>query len=159
MNLALYGLASGKRREWICVDMGVSFGDADLPGIDLIMADVAFAEEERRDLKAILLTHGHVRVDVLPLMVGRPARRWLYVGGSMVALVFCALFLYAAVPWWYEAWKTGQTTPSIWRARLWIPYLSVPVGLSLLCLQFLADIYLVLTHRESPFGLEPVSPP
>jgi ribonuclease J len=59
MNLALYGLASGNRREWICVDMGVSFGDAELPGIDLIMADIAFAEEERRDLKAIFLTHGH----------------------------------------------------------------------------------------------------
>ncbi|MBX3547604.1 MAG: ribonuclease J [Xanthobacteraceae bacterium] len=59
MNLALYGLASGNRREWLCVDMGVSFGDNDTPGIDLIMADVAFAEEERRDLKGIVLTHGH----------------------------------------------------------------------------------------------------
>ena len=59
MNLALYGLASGNRREWLCVDMGVSFGDSDTPGVDLIMADVSFAEEERRDLKGIVITHGH----------------------------------------------------------------------------------------------------
>jgi ribonuclease J len=59
MNLALYGLASGNRREWLCVDMGVSFGDNDTPGIDLIMADIAFAEEQRRDVKGIVLTHGH----------------------------------------------------------------------------------------------------
>lgn len=59
MNLALYGLSSGNRREWLCVDMGVSFGDYDTPGVDLIMADIAFAEEERRDLKGIVLTHGH----------------------------------------------------------------------------------------------------
>jgi ribonuclease J len=59
MNLALYGLASGNRREWICVDMGVSFGDHETPGVDLIMADVGFAEEQRRDLKGIVLTHGH----------------------------------------------------------------------------------------------------
>ncbi|MBY0531202.1 MAG: ribonuclease J [Xanthobacteraceae bacterium] len=59
MNLALYGLASGNRREWLCVDMGVSFGDSETPGIDLIMADIGFAEEQRRDLKGIVLTHGH----------------------------------------------------------------------------------------------------
>lgn len=59
MNLALYGLATGNRREWICVDMGVSFGDSETPGIDLIMADIGFAEEERRDVKGIVLTHGH----------------------------------------------------------------------------------------------------
>lgn len=59
MNLALYGLRAGNNREWLCVDMGVSFGDEATPGIDLIMADIAFAEEERRDIKGIVLTHGH----------------------------------------------------------------------------------------------------
>ena len=73
--------------------------------------------------------------------------------GSLVAVAFCALFLYAAIPWWYEAWETGATTPSIWRARLWIPYLSVPVGLGLLCLQYATEVFLVLTGRELPFGL------
>jgi TRAP-type C4-dicarboxylate transport system permease small subunit len=60
------------------------------------------------------------------------------------------------VPWWHEAWTSGATTPSIWRARLWIPYLAVPVGLGLLCLQLLADLWLVLTpDRTHPFGLLP----
>ena len=31
MNLALYGLGAGGRREWLCVDMGVSFADAEIP--------------------------------------------------------------------------------------------------------------------------------
>ena len=101
----------------------------------------------------ILLTHGHVCVDVLPSIVSRPARRWLSVVGNLVAVAFCALFLYAALPWWLETWQTGQTTPSIWRARLWIPYLAVPVGLALLCLQFAAQIWLVWTRREPPFGM------
>jgi len=48
---------------------------------------------------------------------------------------------------------TGQTTPSMWRARLWIPYLSIPVGLGLLCLQLIARIHLVLTRRELAFGI------
>ena len=103
----------------------------------------------------ILLTRGHVAVDVLPLMAGVSARRVLFLSGHLVALLFCAFFLYAAVPWWFEAWSTGQTTSSIWRARVWIPYLSVPVGLALLCLELMADAYLVASRRADPFGLAP----
>ena len=101
----------------------------------------------------ILLTRGHVAVDVVPLMLTGAARRALYLAGSALALAFCAIFLYGSLPWWHETWQTGQTTPSIWRARLWIPYLSVPVGLALLCLQLIAEMYVVATQRELPFGL------
>lgn len=55
MNLNLYG-CDGK---WLIVDMGVTFGNADYPGIDIIMPDTAFIEERRKDLVGILLTHGH----------------------------------------------------------------------------------------------------
>lgn len=101
----------------------------------------------------IMLTRGHVAVDVWPLMASMPTRRVLFVCGHLLALLFCALFLYAAIPWWWEAFQRELTTPSIWRARLWIPYLSVPVGLALLCAQLLADLTLVLSARELPFGL------
>ena len=103
----------------------------------------------------ILLTRGHVAVDVLPLMVRPRLRRHLHLAGSTIALAFCGCFLYAALPWWYEAWASNQTTASIWRARLWIPYLSVPVGLALLCLQYLTKMWLVVTGRDHPFGLSP----
>ncbi|HSM22299.1 MAG TPA: TRAP transporter small permease [Rubrivivax sp.] len=103
----------------------------------------------------ILLTRGHVAVDVLPLMAAQPMRRRLHLLGSLIAFGFCAVFLYAAVPWWWETYESGQTTASIWRARLWIPTLAVPVGLALLCLQYLAEIWLVLTRRQHPFGLSP----
>jgi TRAP-type C4-dicarboxylate transport system permease small subunit len=84
-----------------------------------------------------------------------PARRALHLLGSLIALAFCGLFLYASIPWWWDAFQNNQTTSSIWRARLWIPYLAVPVGLGLLCLQYLAEIWLVMTQREHPFGLSP----
>jgi len=103
----------------------------------------------------ILLTGGHVNVDVLPLMSGHGTRRRLHFIGSIVALAFCLLFLWGAVPWWYETWTTGQTTSTIWRARLWIAYLSVPAGLALLSLQYVAEIYSVLTGSSLPFGLAP----
>ena len=103
----------------------------------------------------ILLTRGHVAVDVLPLMAAQPTPRWLHLLGSAIALTFCAVFLYAAVPWWWETYHSGQTTASIWRARLWIPYAAVPLGLALLCLQYMAEMWLVATRRQHPFGLSP----
>ena len=103
----------------------------------------------------ILLTRGHVAVDVVPLMVRPRVRRQLHLVGSVIALVFCGLFLWASIPWWHDTWVNDQTTASMWRARLWIPYLSVPVGMSLLCLQYLAEVWLVITQREHPFGLSP----
>ena len=103
----------------------------------------------------ILLTRGHVAVDVLPLVLRPAARRWLHLVGSLIGVTFCGFFLYAAVPWWHESWATGLTTASIWRARLWIPYLAVPVGLGLLCLQLVADLWMVITRRTHPFGLSP----
>jgi ribonuclease J len=59
MNLALYGLGSKAKRHWLAVDMGVSFADETLPGIDLIMPDIRFLEQEKRNLVGIVLTHGH----------------------------------------------------------------------------------------------------
>jgi ribonuclease J len=59
MNLALYGLGSARGGEWLCVDMGVSFADELLPGIDLIMPNVSFLEDERKNLAGIVLTHAH----------------------------------------------------------------------------------------------------
>ena len=107
----------------------------------------------------ILLTRGHVAVDVVPLMLASPHRRLLHLVGSAIALAFCACFLWAAVPWWWEAFHSGQTTSSIWRARLWIPYLAVPVGLALMCLQFVAEMSLVATRRADPFGMAPEANP
>src|SRR5450432_345492 len=59
MNLAVYGFGDAQRRKWIAVDLGVSFGGDDLPGIDLIMPDIRFLVQERRNLVGLVLTHAH----------------------------------------------------------------------------------------------------
>ncbi|MDF2371691.1 MAG: ribonuclease J [Rhizobiaceae bacterium] len=59
MNLALYGYGSKGHREWIMVDCGVTFPGPDLPGVDLVLPDIRFIEDENIDLKAIVITHSH----------------------------------------------------------------------------------------------------
>lgn len=55
MNLNLYGC----RGKWLIVDLGVSFGDDSMPGIEVFMPDPAYIAERSRDLLGIVLTHGH----------------------------------------------------------------------------------------------------
>ena len=59
MNLSLYGLGSERKKAWLAIDLGVAFAGDDLPGIDLIMPDIRFLVEERRNLVGLVLTHAH----------------------------------------------------------------------------------------------------
>ena len=55
MNVNLYG-CDGK---WLMVDLGMTFGANEYPGIELVFADLDFIEERLDDLVGIVLTHGH----------------------------------------------------------------------------------------------------
>lgn len=59
MNLNAYGYGPANDRRWIIIDVGVTFGGPDTPGIDLIMPDVSFFEEQGHRIDAIFLTHAH----------------------------------------------------------------------------------------------------
>ena len=60
MNLNAYGYGPPDARKWIIVDIGVTFGrEETTPGIELILPDPAFLEEERDNILAIVLTHAH----------------------------------------------------------------------------------------------------
>jgi len=60
MNLSIYGLRTGNRRQWLAVDLGVSFAaEEHLPGVDLILPDIRYLVEERKNLAGIVITHAH----------------------------------------------------------------------------------------------------
>jgi ribonuclease J len=60
MNLSIYGLGDGHKRTWLAVDLGVSFASEEhLPGIDLILPDIRYLMQERKNLAGLVLTHAH----------------------------------------------------------------------------------------------------
>jgi ribonuclease J len=60
MNLSIYGFGNGQRRQWLIVDCGVSFAaEEHLPGVDLILPDIRYLIEERRNIVGLVLTHAH----------------------------------------------------------------------------------------------------
>ena len=59
MNMGLYGFGPARNRQWLIVDCGVTFAGPSLPGIDLIMPDLAPIIPERRKIVGLVLTHSH----------------------------------------------------------------------------------------------------
>lgn len=103
----------------------------------------------------VLLTRGHVNVDVVAHYIGRRTRFALAVVASLIGIAFCAVILWTSLDWWWDRWETGETKNSIWAPKLWVPSLSLPIGFGLLVLQYLAQVWSLVTGREPPFGMTP----
>lgn len=107
----------------------------------------------------VLLRRGHVNVDLLPIYLPHRARLVLAFLASFLGLAFCAVLAYSGTELWLDAWKGNWATNSIWALPLWIAYAPLPIGIGLLCLQYVADLLCLATGREMPFGLEPGARP
>jgi TRAP-type C4-dicarboxylate transport system permease small subunit len=103
----------------------------------------------------VLMTRGHVNVDILPLHVGPTTRYWLALLTSLFALAFCVIIFVLCTIYWYQAYSEGWLSNTVWRARLWIPYLSMPIGLGLVVLQYVVELISLVSGRTPPFGISP----
>ena len=85
MNVNLYGC----RGKWLMADLGMSFGDANYPGIDLVLPDLAFIEERAADLLGLVITHGHEdhigAIPYLALDLGVPIYATVFTAGLIRA--------------------------------------------------------------------------
>ena len=59
MNMNLFGYGQEGNHKWIMVDVGVTFADDSVPGVDLIYPDPGYVEDKKDNLLAIILTHAH----------------------------------------------------------------------------------------------------
>ena len=101
----------------------------------------------------VLLTRGHVNVDLVPMYVNLKWRFRMAMFASTISLAFCLLITVLGIEFWYEAWEPGWVSDSIWEVRLSIPYLSLPFGFAVLSLQYIADILSLSRGDEMPFGI------
>ncbi len=102
----------------------------------------------------VLLVKGHVNVELLPHYLGRRGRYFLAIVSSLLALLFCSILTWKGYVLFHEALVNGWTTDTIWALPLWIPYLSIPFGIGLLSLQYVADILALISGDAMPFGMD-----
>ena len=87
MNMNLYAYGKEDDQKWIIVDMGVTFADDSIPGIDLIYPDPGFILEKKNDLLGIVLTHAHED------HIGSVAHIWPDLKCKIYATPFTAILL------------------------------------------------------------------
>ena len=67
MNANLYHYQG----RWLMIDLGISFPDDTMPGVDVVLPDLRFIEERSDKLEAIILTHAHEdHFGAIPLFMG-----------------------------------------------------------------------------------------
>ncbi len=87
MNMNLYAYGKEDNQKWIIVDMGVTFADDTIPGIDLIYPDAGFIEDKKNDLLGLILTHAHED------HIGAVAHIWPKLKCKIYATPFTAILL------------------------------------------------------------------
>jgi ribonuclease J len=88
MNLNLYACDG----QWIMVDLGVTFGDESIPGVDVVMPDPDFIAERKDKLIGLVLTHAHED------HLGAVAYLWPKLECPVYATPFAAEFLRRKLP-------------------------------------------------------------
>jgi TRAP-type C4-dicarboxylate transport system permease small subunit len=99
----------------------------------------------------VLLTRGHVNVDILPHYLGHAGKFPLAMFSAILSFCFSAAMTVFGYLYWREAWDGNWVSDTMWRARLWIPFAAMPFGFALLTLQYIVDLYCLATGREPPF--------
>jgi TRAP-type C4-dicarboxylate transport system permease small subunit len=83
---------------------------------------------------------GHVAIEaiggLLPPRVERVRSRL----ADAASLAFCSFFAWKSWTLFWEAWDEGQVSSSSWAPPLWIPYSTMALGMTLLCLQLLLQV-------------------
>tara|TARA_B100000700_G_scaffold170069_1_gene187804 strand:+ start:144 stop:1802 length:1659 start_codon:yes stop_codon:yes gene_type:complete len=87
MNMNLFGFGQPGDHKWIMVDIGVTFADDTIPGIDLIYPDPGFIQERKENLLGIILTHAHED------HIGAVAHLWPKLGCKIYATPFTAVLI------------------------------------------------------------------
>lgn len=96
----------------------------------------------------VLSLKGHVNVDLAPLAAGPRLRFTLEAVTGALSLVFCILLAYSGWTHFHDAWSGGWKTATVWRLPLWIPLLPLPLGIGLLCLQYVAELWKLVEERR-----------
>ena len=97
---------------------------------------------------------GHVNVDLIPLSLSSEARYYMYLVTMSLSIAIVAVILFYGYEHWHLAYERNWKSDTVWGVRLWIPYLSIPVGFGLFLLQLIADLVAVILKIDAPFGLE-----
>ena len=91
----------------------------------------------------------HIRIDVVVRLLPEEFRRKLFLVTSLFSLAFCMILAWKGWEMWWEATSKGWRSESLWGPPLTIPYIFLPLGMTLLSLQYLILIVGLMRRGET----------
>ena len=87
------------------------------------------------------LRHGdHVNLSLIVDRLPEKARLYVKLVASILGFVFIAIVAVIAYFLWWETAEAGRTSGTAWNVPLTYPYLIVPLGMTLIALQYLVIV-------------------
>ena len=84
---------------------------------------------------------GHVGISAISTMLPKSVNQARILLIDIASSAFCTFFAWKSWTLFHEAWVDGQVTSSSWAPPLWIPYIMMSVGMSLLAFQILLQAF------------------
>jgi TRAP-type C4-dicarboxylate transport system permease small subunit len=85
----------------------------------------------------------HLNVDLVIIHLSPRTREITLIIVSIISCLLAALLAWYAWPMWWESVVNKEHSESLWGPPLWIPYLFLPLGMTLLFFQ-----YVIYIHRK-----------
>lgn len=74
--------------EIVIVDMGLQFPEEETPGIDYIIPNIAALEPKKKNIKAVIITHGHYdHIGAIPYLAGKLGNPTIYTAKLTKAVI------------------------------------------------------------------------
>jgi TRAP-type C4-dicarboxylate transport system permease small subunit len=93
---------------------------------------------------------GHVGIEAFATLLSPATNRVRLLVVDVMSLAFCAFFAWKSWTLLHEAWVDDQHSTSSWGPPLWVPYLLMASGMTLLSVQILLQIVADLARRQVP---------
>jgi TRAP-type mannitol/chloroaromatic compound transport system permease small subunit len=88
-----------------------------------------------------LLKNSHVRIDFVSSKLSARARNWIDIIGIVLVLFpFCILTISLGIPYFWQAWLSGEMSQNAGGLVRWPAYLLIPLGFALLLLQGASEL-------------------
>ncbi|MBU3539870.1 TRAP transporter small permease [Polynucleobacter sp. UB-Tiil-W10] len=84
---------------------------------------------------------GHVGISAVSTMLPKTVNQIRVLLIDIASCAFCAFFAWKSWTLFHEAWVDGQVTSSSWAPPLWIPYIMMSIGMTLLAVQILLQAF------------------
>lgn len=82
----------------------------------------------------------HLNVDLVIIHLSPRTREIVLIIVSIITCLLAALLAWYAWPMWWETVVRNEHSESLWGPPLWIPYFFLPLGMTLLFLQYIVGI-------------------